>query len=119
MTKNTARSAKTAIACALASALTLGSFCAPALAQTLPATGAEPAVSAQSSWHMSEGEAVFIARTFLGFAPDDIYDVECDPIQWGDDLCYEVEFETWPSHTEYHVIVDVLNGNICACWSEM
>ena len=118
MTKNIARTAKTAIACALASALTLGSFCAPALAQTQTTNEAGPAIEAQSAWHMSEGEAVYIARTFLGFAPEDIYDLDCDLVNWGGNLCFEVEFETWSSDIEYHVIVDAFDGTIYTWWTE-
>lgn len=120
MTKrNIARTAKTTIACALASALTLGSFCAPALAQTQPAIETGPAIAAQSAWHMSAGEAVCIARTFLGFAPDDIYDLDCNLFNYGGRLCYEVKIETWFSNDTYHVILDAFDGTVYTWWTEL
>ena len=103
--KNTARTAQTTIACALASALALGSFCAPALAETLPANGTEPAITAQSAWHMSEGEAV--------------YDLDCDLVNWNGNLCFEVQIETWSSDAEHHVIVDAFDGTIYTWWTEI
>ena len=117
--KNTARTAQTTIACALASALALGSFCAPALAETLPANGTEHAITAQSAWHMSEGEAVYIARTFLRIAPEAVYDLDCDLVNWNGNLCFEVQIETWSSDAEHHVIVDAFDGTIYTWWTEI
>jgi hypothetical protein len=74
---------------------------------------------AQSAWHMSEGEAVYIARTFLHIAPEAIYDLGCELVNWNGNLCFEVEIETWSSGTEYHVIVDAFDGTIYNWWTEI
>lgn len=114
-TKNTIATAKTAIACALVSALTLGAACAPALAaQDLPN---QPVVVGQSARdHMSEGEAVYYARTYLGIAAEDVYDLDVDLEYYGNRLCFDVEIETWSSRIEHHVMVDAYDGTILGHW---
>jgi len=116
--KNTiARTATAAVACALTGALSLGAAAAPALAAEA-AGDMRPLVaqSLASHDHMSEGEAVFLARQYLGVAADDVYDLDVELETYRGRLCFEVEIETWGSGAEHHVMVDAYDGAILGYW---
>ena len=113
--KNTA---KTAIACALASALTLGSFCAPALAQTQPAPETGPTLVAQGAMNIDEIQAYYIAYTFLGIDHRDIEHITADAIYEDGNFFYEVEIETKNSYDEYHVVINAYNAQVVTWWVE-
>ena len=114
-TKGTA--AKATIACMLASALTLGAATVPALASE--AYPADTPIVAQSMWTISEGEAVWAARTHLGIPAEDVYDLEVYGGRYAGRLCYEVEIETWSSDVEWHVMVDAATGDVLGSWGEL
>ena len=116
MTRTIATNAKTAIACALASALTLGAACVPALAvSNLPN---QPVVSTKSCDRISEATAIACAQDYLGLSPKDIEEVDVDMESYNGHLCFEVEFDTWASDLDYHVMVDACNGTIRGSWTE-
>ena len=117
MIKMTKTNAKTAIAAALAAALTMGAAAAPALAATTSPAEAAPAVTAQ--W----GEIRFdvaedIARCYLGIP------------SWGDvdvldscyvyDTCgedyYDVTISADYMSVVWHVEVGAYSGAILACY---
>ena len=63
---------------------------------------------------MSEGEAVLIARTHMGVAPEDVFDIDCDLVTHRGDLCWEVEIEALGSLVERHVPLDARDGEVVA-----
>jgi hypothetical protein len=115
MSKNTA---KTTIACALASALTLGSFCAPALAQTQPVPETGPTLVAQGAMSIDEIQAYYIAYTFLGIDRLDIEHITADAIYEDGNFFYEVEIETKNSYDEYHVVINAYDAQVVTWWVE-
>ena len=116
----TATAARAAIACALASALALGAAAVPALAATLggpdaPVTYYE---APRPAGTLTEGEAVYIARTRLGIAPDDVFDLDCDLVTYRGGLCWEVEIECFGSRVEHYALVDAYDGTVLATWDD-
>lgn len=120
--------AKTAIACMLASALAAGAVAVPALASSLAAPVADGTpVVVQEGWGgiarpheygMSQGEAVWIARTYLAIEPEEVRDLDVDRVMFDGTPCYEVEIETFACATEFHVLVEAQEGTVLATWSE-
>ena len=119
-TGRTATAARAAIACALASALAPGAAAAPALAATAGRPGAPLTehAAARPVGAMSEGEAVLIARTHLGIAPEDVFDIDCDLVTHRGGLCWEVEIEALGSLVEHHVLLDARDGTVVAAWDD-
>ena len=67
---------------------------------------------------LSEGEAVLIARTQMGIAPEDVFDLDCDLKLYRGDLCWEVEIETFGSLVEHHALLDARDGTVLATWDD-
>ena len=119
MTTRTTSAARTAVACAIASALAVGAAAAPALAATPDQLEGTPVATAPAARDfMSEGDAVFIARTHLAIAPEDVRDLDVDLEVYAGRLCYDVEIETFGSLAENHVMLDAYDGTVYATWTE-
>ena len=106
------------IACALSSALAPGAAAAPALAATAGRPDAPPTehAAARPVATMSEGEAVLIARTHLGIAPEDVFDLDCELVTYRGRLCWEVEVECFGSIVEHCALLDAHDGTVLATW---
>lgn len=105
----------TAVACALASALTLGTALAPAFAATPVAP--TPVVACANASGTTESEATEIALSFLGITKDQAHDIDCELIAWKGGISWDVEVETKAFEADRHVIVDATDGTIHDWWS--
>lgn len=77
-----------------------------------------PGVERPHEYGMSDGEAVYDARQYLGVSEEDVEVLEVARVWYEERGCYDVALQTKDSGAVQHVLVDAQNGQTLASWAE-
>lgn len=77
-----------------------------------------PGVERPHEYGMSDGEAVYDAREYLGVDEGDVETLDIARVWYEDRGCYDVSIQVKDAASAQHVLVDAQNGEVLANWTD-
>ena len=77
-----------------------------------------PGVDRPHDYGMSDGEAVYDAREYLGIDEGDVETLDVSRVWFEDRGCYDVSIQARDAAAAQHVLVDAQNGEVLANWTD-
>ena len=77
-----------------------------------------PGVERPHEYGMSDGEAVYDAREYLGVDAENVETLDIARVWYEDRGCYDVSIKAKDAEAVQHVLVDAQSGEVLASWTE-